>query len=100
MSLNAFGLTLPPYVGDPTDPNASCTPSSLTVPTATISLLPTDPTWQFYASGDFNGDGITDIVWLRPDGSLTVWLMNANGTAPTVISNAGTAPAGYNVFQR
>lgn len=100
MSLNAFGLALPLYAGAPDDQNASCTSSTLTVPTSTISLLPTDPAWQFYASGDFNGDGITDIVWLRPDGSLTVWLMNTNATAPTVISNAGTAPVGYNVFQR
>ena len=100
MSLNAFGLTLPPSTASPNDPNASCTGSSLLVSSSTINLLPTDPSWKFYASGDFNGDGITDIVWRRTsDNSLVVWLMNANATAPTIISNAGTAPAGFTVFQ-
>ena len=100
MSLNAFGLALPPSTASPDDPNASCTGSSLLVSSSSINLPPTDPSWKFYASGDFNGDGITDIVWRRTsDNSLVVWLMNANATAPTVISNAGTAPAGYTVFQ-
>ena len=90
---------LPAYSGLPDDPNASCTSSSLVVPQVNVRDMASDPTWQFYASDDFNGDGITDIVWLKPNGTLTVWLMNANGAAPTVILNAGTAPAGHTVFQ-
>ena len=99
LSLNAAGLTLPDYAGAPDDQNASCTSSTLSVSNTAISLPTTDANWQFYASGDFNGDGITDIVWMQPNGTLTVWLMNANGALPTVISNAGTAPEGYKVFQ-
>ena len=100
MSLNAFGLTLPAATADPTDPNATCTASALTIATSTVNLPQTDPTWTFYASGDFNGDGTTDIVWKQPDGTLTVWLMNANSAMPTPINNAGTAPAGFSVFQK
>ena len=93
ISLSGAGLTLPPYTGNAEDPNASCTSSALTIATSTRSLPASDPTWTYYASGDFNGDGIFDIVWLQPNGTLTVWLMNANGT-PTVINSAGTIPAG------
>ena len=96
LSLNAVGLELPQFLGSPTDP---CTASSLVVANNTIALPFVDPSWQFYASGDFNGDGIMDIVWLRSNGTLTVWLMGNNGVVQTVIDNAGAAPLGYTVFQ-
>jgi len=97
ISLNAFGLSLPPYAGIADDPNASCTSSSLTVSQSATYSFSTDPTWSIYATGDFNGDGIFDIVFRRPDNQLVVWLMNASGAAPTVI-NAGSAPANYSPF--
>ncbi len=90
--LNATGLTLPPYTGAPDDQNASCTSSSLTVASTVVTLPNSDPTWQLYGVGDYDGNGTTDIVWMRPNGQLTLWLMNANGAAPTEIANAGTAP--------
>ena len=91
--LDATGLTLPTYTGAPDDPNASCTPSSLIIRNTATDLPMTDPTWQFYAVGDFNGDGITDIAWVRPDGTLAVWLVQAGAfNAPIVIANAGAAP--------
>jgi len=99
LALDANGLSLPPFAGAPDDQNASCTSSTLTVANMAIQLPSTDPTWQFYASGDLNGDGIVDIVWRQANGTLTVWLMNSNGEAPTVIQNAGIAPAGHSVFQ-
>lgn len=99
LRLNAASLTLPSYTGAPDDQNASCTGSSLQVISATLPILTADPTWQFYASGDFNGDGIVDIVWKQANGTLTLWLMNAEGAAPTVIQNAGVAPSGFTVFQ-
>jgi hypothetical protein len=93
MTLDARGVILPPYTGNPDDTNASCTSSTQSVANAFISLPPSDPTWTYYASGDFNGDGITDVVWLQPNGRLAVWLMNANNV-PTVIADAGAIPAG------
>jgi sugar lactone lactonase YvrE len=93
IGLNATGLTLPPYAGAPDDPNASCTSSTLSITQSNFNIGTADPTWTLYATGDFNGDGIYDIVWKRPDNTLTVWLTAANGGAPTIINNAGTAPA-------
>jgi hypothetical protein len=94
--LNATGLTLPPYAGLPDDPIASCTSSSLVVTNTAVTNLPaSDPTWQLYAVGDYDGNGVTDIVWLQPNGQLTLWLMNAAGAAPTVVTNAGQEPFTY-----
>ncbi len=98
LNLDATLATLPAPTANPDDPNASCTATSQVVTTTTILLPTVDPTWQFYASGDFNGDGYFDIVWKQPNGTLTLWLMNANGV-PTVINNAGTAPAGFIAVQ-
>jgi len=63
--------------------------------TLDINLPTIDPTWTFFASGDYNGDGTLDIVWKKPDGTLVLWLMNGNNPGkPTVIDNVGTAPTG------
>ncbi len=92
LSLSAAGLTLPTYAGAPDDQNASCTASTLVVSSLARGLPATMAGWQFYATGDFNGDGILDLVWVQADGTLMVWLMQANGAAPVVIANAGAAP--------
>ncbi len=96
MSLNASGLTLPPYAGAPDDPNASCTPSTLVVSNVPrnflAATLATITNAQFFAMADLNGDGILDIIWQQPDGTLTTWLMRAGGAEPIVTLNAGTAP--------
>ncbi len=98
-SLNASGLPLPPPSTDPDNPNASCTGTTTSVVVTVFGFPQIDPAWRFFASGDFNGDGTADVVWVRPNGTLTVWLMNPNGATPTVIDNAGTAPGGYVVIQ-
>jgi hypothetical protein len=34
------------------------------------------PSWQIKGTGDFNGDGMSDIVWQGADGTPAIWLMN------------------------
>lgn len=38
------------------------------------------PTTALQTSGDYNGDGITDLVWKMPSTDHLVWIMNAGGT--------------------
>ena len=40
--------------------------------------VPTD--WQVERVGDFNGDGMSDIVWRHDSGLVTNWLGTANGS--------------------
>jgi len=99
LSLSAAGLTMPAPSANPDDPNASCTATSQPLLSFSYPMPRTESNWRFFASGDFNGDGISDVVWIRPDNSLAVWLMNASGAQPWLISNAGTVPAGYVALQ-
>ena len=47
----------------------------------------TGPEWQVVGTGDFNGDGFSDILWQRTtDGALSDWLGQTNGSF-TVNSN-------------
>ena len=43
------------------------------------SALNPGPTWQI-GTGDFNGDGKSDILWQDDDGTPAIWLMD--GTTP------------------
>ncbi len=99
MVFDASGLTLPAFTGDPNDPNASCTASSQVVLSATILFANTDPTWTFFGTADFNGDGFLDIVWKRSDGTAAVWLTAGSDQNLAGIPNAGTLPAGYTPIQ-
>jgi hypothetical protein len=41
-------------------------------------IVPTG--WTIAGTGDFDADGITDILWQNTNGTVAIWLMNANGT--------------------
>ena len=123
MQIDTTGLPLPAPTANPDDPNASCTPGTLLATVTLYIFANAPPGWQFYAAGDLNSDGKTDIVWLRPDGSLTVWLMSGVASVPAIappddgsvpywpmhklgwvpviaatVFNAGKAPDGLTVF--
>ena len=38
------------------------------------------PSWHAIGTGDFNGDGKSDILWQNTNGQVAIWEMN--GTTP------------------
>jgi hypothetical protein len=48
------------------------------------------PTWHIKGTGDFNGDGKSDILWQGQDGTAAVWLMD--GTTATFAGAVGSNP--------
>ena len=46
------------------------------------------PSWQVKGSGDFNGDGKSDILWQGSDGMPAIWLMD--GTTAVSVGAAGS----------
>jgi hypothetical protein len=91
------GLTLPPYPFNPDDILSPCTPTSLALTQTATSTASSDPSWTIFATGDFDGNGIFDIAFRRPDNTLVVWLMQSGGASPVVI-NAGSVPTGFSAF--
>ena len=97
ISLDGRGVPLPPPSANPDDPNAACASSNSSIITFKTRLPPVNPAWQLVGADDYDGDGIADLVWMQPDGSLTFWKMD--GTAsPRVSANVGTIPAGFESY--
>jgi len=49
--------------------------------------------WHVAGTGDLNGDGRADIVWVEAGGAIVVWEMN--GTTITSSAVVGAVPAGW-----
>jgi hypothetical protein len=50
--------------------------------------------WQAIGTGDFNGDGLGDVLWIdRRDGLLSLWEMNSSGGVATMTPATANAPA-------
>jgi hypothetical protein len=45
--------------------------------------------WSIAGTGDFNGDGLSDIAWRDTSGNVAMWFMNG-----TSVSNLNTAGVG------
>jgi len=59
---------------------------------ATVGAVPISTTWAIAATGDYNGDGMSDILWLDASGDVAIWFMNAaTVTSSTGFGNVGTS---------
>jgi hypothetical protein len=65
--------------------------------TTDLGLVPTS--WSVVQTGDFNGDGMADILWSNTNGDTSIWLMTANGTQMQVLSvtDLGVVPTSWNI---
>jgi hypothetical protein len=59
--------------------------------TSDLGLIPTS--WNVALTGDFNGDGMSDILWRNSNGDASIWFMN--GASVSSIGNLGNIPAGW-----
>jgi len=59
--------------------------------TGTVGTVPSSTTWQITATGDYNGDGISDILWTDASGDLAIWFMSsATISSSASLGNIGT----------
>jgi hypothetical protein len=47
-------------------------------------------TWSIVETGDFNGDGKSDILWQDTSGNVAIWFMN--GAQVTQSAGVGSVP--------
>ncbi|HEY1739406.1 MAG TPA: VCBS repeat-containing protein, partial [Acidimicrobiia bacterium] len=57
----------------------------------------TNGSFGSFASGDFNGDGLTDVFWSDPHGKSHTWFGTAGGFRDGAGTN--TAPLGGSTFE-
>jgi hypothetical protein len=48
-------------------------------------------------TGDFNGDGLTDVIWMDLYGSVYMWLNQGSTFTSTQVGAAGSVPSGWNL---
>jgi hypothetical protein len=53
------------------------------------------PNWTVAETGDFNGDGKSDILWHDTSGNIAMWYMN--GTAVSQSVRAGSTSLAWTI---
>jgi hypothetical protein len=59
--------------------------------TASVGTVPTTTSWAIAETGDYNGDGLSDILWTDASGELAIWFMFGSNVVSTAsLGNLGT----------
>jgi hypothetical protein len=57
-----------------------------------IGVVPASSTWSIVQTGDYNGDGKSDILWKDGSGNLAIWFVNGSAVSSTAnLGNVGTS---------
>ena len=78
-------------------PNSGMVDITVTTPAGTSAITAADQFTYLPATAthDFNGDGISDILWRHTNGSMSTWQMAANGTHTAF--NFGTVATAWQI---
>ena len=61
----------------------------------TVGAVSPSSGWSILDTGDYNGDGISDILWTDASGNLAIWFMN--GATPSTTTALGSVGTSWNV---
>ena len=68
------------------------TVTSTAAPTEGAAAIAPDSSWSVAGGGDFNFDGMSDLLWRNSSGALSLWTMNGSViTSSASITSGGTA---------
>jgi hypothetical protein len=63
-----------------------------------IGVVPASSTWSIVQTGDYNGDGKSDILWKDGSGNLAIWFIN--GSSVSSIANLGNVGTSWSVLSQ
>jgi hypothetical protein len=61
------------------------------IASATVGANP-GPNWKVVGTGDFNGDGNSDILWQNTDGQAAIWEMDGANVIASATVGANPGP--------
>src|SRR5208282_4302776 len=68
-------------------------------PTTTYVGTVSSSTWTIVGTGDFNGDGYTDILWRDTSGDVAIWLMNGTTVLNPTTSYVATVSTTWSIVE-